>query len=86
MVKLGLYCQAFSLIKEVMAVHNPHLAPVVDQICNKGCSYVNSVLKDSDVRAECNELKTLSDQECQEVLKELDEVMAVYNQTGSCEI
>ena len=65
---------------------NSRVENAVESICNRGCRYVNSVLSSSEIQQDCLELKALEASEQQIVIAELSSVMAVYEQTGSCEV
>jgi hypothetical protein len=67
-------------------VQDKQLEQVVDSICGRGCRYVNQILSDDAARSECRELAGLGRSREQLVLKELATVMAVYDETGSCEL
>ena len=66
-------------------MQDKQLEQVIDAICNRGCRYVNRILADDTKRRECRELSRLGPSRQQKVLEELATVMAVYDQTGSCE-
>lgn len=65
---------------------NSQVESVVDVICHRGCRYVNAVLQDSDQRQHCAEFNALNHRDQQLVLAELSAVMAVYDETGSCDV
>lgn len=58
----------------------------VENICQRGCRYVNQLLADPDRQAACNDLDCLDPRERGLVLEELRAVMAVYQTTGSCDL
>ena len=65
---------------------NSRVENAVESICNRGCRYVNSVLSSVEVQQSCVELKALDRSEQMVVISELSSVMAVYDQTGSCDV
>lgn len=65
---------------------NQHINTVVETICQRGCRYVNEILRDSDYRANCEPLLKLDAAEQDTVINELKSVMSVYNETGNCDI
>jgi hypothetical protein len=67
-------------------VPNSRVENAVESICNRGCRYVNSILSSSEIQQDCLELKALDSSEQQVVIEQLSSVMAVYDQTGSCDI
>lgn len=66
-------------------MNNSRVDQVTHSICQRGCRYVNSILTDKKARQTCSDLLKLNGRDQQTVLRELQSVMSVYNQTGSCE-
>jgi len=58
----------------------------VEAICTRGCQYVYALLSDEKFRVECIELKTLAPDQQTVIIRELEEVMSVYQQSGGCQI
>lgn len=58
----------------------------IDNICQRGCRYVNGLLADPDSQNDCEDLRELEGDERMQVLEELRTIMAVYQTTGSCEL
>jgi len=67
-------------------VRNRRLNAVVEDICQRGCRYVNGILVDAEKRRACEALRKLNSSERATVMSELKAVMSVYNETGSCDI
>lgn len=59
---------------------------IVEQICQLGCRTVNQLLNSQQLQQEHDLLKKLDDEGLQWVLSELDAVMNVYSDSGSCTI
>jgi len=58
----------------------------LEQICEQGCRSVNQVIQQLE-NGELIELtRHLNDSQHQILLKELKSIMAVYGETGSCEM
>ncbi len=67
-------------------MRNDRVENAVEAICNRGCRYVNSVLSNQENHQDFKELSDLNSMELSIVFRELDAVMAVYSQSGGCEI
>jgi hypothetical protein len=67
-------------------VSNRRLNAVMEDICQRGCRYVNGILADAEKRRACEHLRQLNSSERASVLSELRAVMSVYDKTGSCDI
>ncbi len=58
----------------------------LEQICEQGCRSVNKVIKQLE-KGEIIELtRDLNESQHKILLKELKSIMAVYGETGSCEL
>ena len=65
---------------------NIQIEQAVEAICTRGCQYVYTVLSDEKSRCECNELHGLEPHQQADVMKELEAVMSVYQQSGGCQV
>jgi hypothetical protein len=67
-------------------VQDERVEQAVASICDQGCRYVNSILRDDQLRRDCSELQALGSEQQARVLDELAAVMSVYDSSGNCEV
>lgn len=59
---------------------------VLEQICEQGCRSVNKVIKQLETGGRIELTRDLNESQQKILLKELKSIMAVYGETGSCEL
>lgn len=62
------------------------IADCVETICGEGCKFVNHLLLAEDPRLQAPCLRQLNQPQIKKVMKELQELMAVYADSGNCKI
>ncbi len=58
----------------------------LEQICEQGCRSVNQVIKQLEKGESIELTRDLNESQQKILLKELKSIMAVYGETGSCEL
>lgn len=58
----------------------------LEQICEQGCRSVNQVIQQLEKCEVIEMTRHLNDSQHKILLKELKSIMAVYGETGSCEL
>ena len=62
----------------MMSASPPDLDQIVESICALGCSKVNAFIADIEAGQRRDELRSMTSQQRQQVLRELKNVMQVY--------
>jgi hypothetical protein len=69
-----------------MITDDKQINSCLEQICEQGCRSVNQVIQQLEQGDVIEEIAYLSRVQQQRLLQELKSIMAVYAETGSCEV
>jgi hypothetical protein len=69
-----------------MITNDKQIDLCIEQICEQGCRYVNQVIEQLEKNKIMDRLNHLNFVQQKILLRELKSIMAVYADTGSCEV